>query len=38
LFDALGLPATTEFRDKLGRPLQLSSGQVIAPLYTGSAV
>jgi hypothetical protein len=33
VFSALGLAPSTEFRDKLGRPLQLNSGQVIAPLY-----
>jgi len=36
VFDALGLAATTEFRDKLGRPLQLASGQVIEQLYSGA--
>jgi len=36
IFDALGLAATTEFRDKLGRPLQLANGQVIEQLYTGA--
>lgn len=36
LFTALGLAPSTEFRDKLGRPLQLSTGQVIEPLYTGA--
>jgi uncharacterized protein (DUF1501 family) len=36
LFAALGLAATTEFRDKLGRPLKLSDGQVIEPLYSGA--
>jgi hypothetical protein len=34
IFDALGLSASTEFRDKLNRPLQLSTGQVIEPLYS----
>ncbi len=34
IFDALGLAPSTEFRDKLGRPLQLATGQVIAPLYS----
>ncbi len=37
LFTALGLSPSTEFRDKLGRPLQLSTGQVIEPIYTGTA-
>jgi hypothetical protein len=36
IFASLGLPAATEFRDKLGRPLQLASGQVIESLYTGA--
>src|SRR5579872_4199348 len=34
IFTALGLTASTEFRDRLGRPLQLSTGQVIEPIYT----
>jgi hypothetical protein len=38
LFAALGLPATTQFRDKLNRPLQLATGQVIEPLYSGASV
>lgn len=33
VFSALGLAPSTEFRDRLGRPLQLNGGQVIAPLY-----
>jgi uncharacterized protein (DUF1501 family) len=36
IFSALGLAATTEFRDKLGRPLQLANGQVIEQLYSGA--
>ncbi len=36
IFAALGLSATTEFRDKLGRPLQLANGQVIEQLYSGA--
>jgi hypothetical protein len=36
MFAALGLPAATEFRDKLGRPLQLATGQGIEPLYSGA--
>ena len=36
IFESLGLAATTEFRDKLGRPLQLASGQVIEPLYSNA--
>jgi hypothetical protein len=30
------LPGSTEFRDKLGRPLQLAGGQIIAPLFSGA--
>lgn len=33
---SLGLSPTTEFHDKLGRPLQLSTGQVIESLYFGA--
>ncbi|HEY3966483.1 MAG TPA: DUF1501 domain-containing protein [Planctomycetaceae bacterium] len=36
IFAALGLPATTEFHDRLGRPLQIASGQVIESLYSGA--
>lgn len=36
IFAALGLAASTEFRDKLGRPLQLATGEVIEPLYSGA--
>ena len=36
VFAALGMAPTTEFRDKLGRPLQLANGQVIEPLYSGA--
>ena len=36
IFESLGLAATTEFRDKLGRPLQMANGQVIESLYTGA--
>ncbi|MBS0263468.1 MAG: DUF1501 domain-containing protein [Planctomycetes bacterium] len=36
IFDALGLPASTEFHDKLGRPIQLATGQVIESLYSGA--
>jgi hypothetical protein len=34
LFAALGLPSTSELRDRLGRPISLASGQVIDPLYS----
>jgi uncharacterized protein (DUF1501 family) len=36
IFDALGLPAPTEFHDKLGRPMQIAAGQVIESLYSGA--
>jgi hypothetical protein len=36
IFAALGLSAASEFRDKLGRPLQLAAGDVIEPLYSGA--
>jgi len=36
IFESLGLAPTTEFRDKLGRPLQLATGHVIEPLYSGA--
>jgi hypothetical protein len=36
IFSALALPAASEFRDKLGRPLQLAAGQVIESLYSGA--
>jgi len=36
IFASLGLPASTEFRDRLGRPLQLATGQVIEQLYSGA--
>jgi hypothetical protein len=36
IFAALGLDAASEFRDKLGRPLQLAAGDVIESLYSGA--
>ena len=36
IFTALALAPSTEFRDKLGRPLALSTGQVIEPIYSGA--
>ncbi len=38
IYGALGVDPATEIRDRLNRPLQLCSGQVIDPLYTGAAV
>jgi hypothetical protein len=38
VYHALGVDPSTELRDRLGRPLQLCSGEVIAPLYTAAAV
>jgi hypothetical protein len=35
IYDALGLRPDTVIHDRLGRPLQLCSGDVIAPLYSG---
>ena len=34
IYQALGVDPATELRDRLGRPLRLCSGQMIAPLYT----
>jgi hypothetical protein len=38
VYDALGVDPATELRDRLGRPLRLCSGDVIAPLYTAAAI
>jgi hypothetical protein len=37
IYHALGIDPETELRDRLGRPLQLSRGEVIAPLFTGAS-
>lgn len=37
VYHALGVDPATELRDRLGRPLRLCSGEVMAPLYTESA-
>jgi hypothetical protein len=34
VYSALGVDPTTQLRDRLGRPLQLCSGEVMTPLYT----
>jgi hypothetical protein len=36
IYQALGIDPETELRDRLGRPLQLVRGEVIAPLYNGA--
>ncbi len=36
IYTALGLDPAGEVRDKLGRPLQLNRGEVIAPLFSGA--
>ena len=33
IYEALGIDPATEVRDRLGRPIQLTRGSVIAPLY-----
>ncbi len=38
IYRALGVDPATELRDRLGRPLRLCSGEVIAPLYTTAAI
>ena len=38
IYDALGVDPATELRDRLNRPLRLTSGEVIAPLYSTAAV
>jgi Protein of unknown function (DUF1501) len=37
IYRALGIDPATELRDRLGRPIQLSSGEEIAPLYDPSS-
>lgn len=36
IYRALGIDPTTEVHDRLGRPIRLSTGEEIAPLYDGS--
>lgn len=38
IYHALGVDPETEVRDRLGRPLRLSTGEVMTPLYTTAAV
>ena len=38
VYHALGVDPTTEIRDRLGRPLRLSTGEVMTPLYTAESV
>jgi hypothetical protein len=38
IYHALGVDPATELRDRLGRPLRLCTGELIAPLYTTAAV
>jgi hypothetical protein len=38
IYNALGVAPDTELRDRLGRPLRLCSGEVMAPLYSTAAL
>ncbi|MBY0395185.1 MAG: DUF1501 domain-containing protein, partial [Thermoleophilia bacterium] len=38
VYQALGVDPSTEIRDRLGRPLRLSTGEVMTPLYTTAEV
>jgi hypothetical protein len=38
IYSALGVDPATELRDRLGRPLRLSTGEPIAPLYTTASI
>jgi hypothetical protein len=38
VYRAFGIDPATELRDKLDRPIRLSDGEVIAPLYSGEPV
>jgi hypothetical protein len=38
IYDALGVDAGTILYDRLGRPLRLTDGDVISPIYTGAVV
>jgi hypothetical protein len=38
IYHALGVDPATEVRDRLGRPLRVCSGEVIAPIYTTAPV
>jgi hypothetical protein len=38
IYSALGVDPATELRDRLGRPLRLCTGEMIAPLYTTAPI
>lgn len=38
IYDALGVDRGLILTDKLGRPLPVSSGEIISPLFTGAAI
>jgi hypothetical protein len=38
VYHALGVDPATELRDRLNRPLRLTSGEVMTPLYTAAAI
>jgi hypothetical protein len=38
IYGAFGIDPATELRDRLGRPIQLARGEVIAPLYSAAEV
>jgi uncharacterized protein (DUF1501 family) len=38
VYHALGIDPSTELTDRLGRPIRLSTGSVIEPLYSGQGV
>jgi hypothetical protein len=38
IYNALGVDPSTELRDRLGRPVRLCSGEVMAPLYSTAAI
>ena len=38
VYQALGVDPATEIRDRLGRPLRISTGEVMTPLYTTAEI
>jgi len=38
IYDALGIDTATTLYDRLGRPLRLTDGEAITPIYTGAAI
>ena len=38
VYQALGIPADAEVRDRFNRPVRLNRGEVITPLYSGTGV